>query len=214
MSIMTKPSPTASFRDLPTELKDHVFAFIRVKADQQNVCFVNREWNALMVPSFWKVLETTLEPTRSRSLTVLLQPQNRILPNVKHILVSRVKAKNNDLNDSLTATLLSLIAALPKGCLRSFKSFATLPQSCLLHLLQSQQYLETLSTKVFSAEPPGLSHSTSLTQAPWIIPSLGHIKTLTVYVSSLNKPHNDDCRFLAKYARNLETLEIRIHRFV
>jgi hypothetical protein len=207
---MTEPSPGAPFRGLPTELKDHIFAFIRMKVDQRSVCLVNREWNALMAPSFWEILETTLEPTPSRSLTVLLQPQNRILSNVKHILVRKGPVRKAGWNESIEATLLSLITVLPENSLRFFGSHYLLPPSCLLHLLQSQQRLERLVVKLDSADPIESGQLNSLTQAPWIAPSLGHIKTLTAFVSPAIKPQNDDFRFLIKNAKSLETLKVNL----
>jgi hypothetical protein len=194
---MTESSRVVSLRGLPTELKDNIFAFIRTKADKRTVCLVNKEWNALMAPSLWEILESTFEPSPARSLDVLLQPKSGILPHVIQIYVRRgISGGRTGWHESLEATSTSLIDAIPKNSLLAFKSFATLPALVLVRLLESQQRLETLDTKWSSSDSNEPGVVASLAQAPWIASNLCRINDLSVFINHTSQSQNNDCRFL------------------
>jgi hypothetical protein len=200
-------APAASFSNLPTEMKVNVFAFIRTKLDQRAVCLVSREWRALMVPMLWEALTSTFQPTPSKSMAALLQPQSGILPHVKRVNVKSGRSPTAAVCESnIQATLRCLFTALPKQALHTFTSDLTLPASLLVQLLQSQPQLRYLSPRVDNPGSDEPVEVASVGGAPWLASSLSQLAELKVYVHSQSTPKNDESRFLVENSVNISAL--------
>lgn len=203
---MTEPSPVVSFGLLPPEIKANVFAFIRTPKGRATVCLVCKGWRIMMNPSLWARLESTFEETPTRNLTSLLQPGSGILPHIRELSICEPDIEPGR-GGHRQEVLKAVIGALPKDSLTEFFSQGELYESTVVQLLQSQRQLTFFDTPIKETadhEPPQLP---SIRAAPWLIPSLHHIKVLYICASTCVST-GKDCTFLIKSCPSLKTFSI------
>ena len=132
----------STFADLPVEMVEYVFTFVRQRPDQGAACLVSRSWRHHMAPKMWEKLETNLRESGGRSLRTLLKADSNILPHVRELKICSLTSMDDmeDMEDRLRL----LVAALPRDKLRMVYCTYYITDSTFRQLLLSQRKLESI----------------------------------------------------------------------
>jgi hypothetical protein len=107
-----------------------------------SVCLVSRGLRDNMIPLMWETLQLDMGPSYTKRFSTLLDPKSRILPHVRHLIVSS-SLSNDDAFDVIADDRAKLLlSALPKDRLTKFHSMEDCSLSLLQVLLLTQRQLE------------------------------------------------------------------------
>ncbi|CAI9631112.1 unnamed protein product [Alternaria burnsii] len=165
----------STFADLPTEMVQNVFEFVRQRPDQRAVCLVSRLWRKNMAPVMWKKLETNLTSPGSGSLKTLLEPNSNILPHVRELKICGLTFVH-DMEDRLRL----LIAALPRDKLRAIHCTYYITDLTFQQLLLSQRKLESIqvATAFTHLSQEGDSYFLSYDYHSWTASMMSEVKQI------------------------------------
>ncbi|KAH3945409.1 hypothetical protein HBI56_073260 [Parastagonospora nodorum] len=178
-----------TFSSLATELKLHIFDYVRLKADQGSARLISQEWNRLMSPYMW----TSFTPISTGSFTNgLLSPSEE-----QKACFRRVRSLTLEWNQESSAGSCSwlsrVLPLLEDNQLRAFTGAADnpLPAKLLFELLHRQAELTCFRARLDWTAAAGAIDDT----APWttdlehVLPlALHQVTTLRVYIGDLNAP--------------------------
>lgn len=132
----------STFADLPVEMVEYVFTFVRQRPDQGAACLVSRSWRHHMAPKMWEKLETNLRESGGRSLRTLLKADSNILPPVRELKICSLTSMDD--TEDMEDRLRLLVAALPRDKLRMIYCTYYITDSTFQQLLLSQRKLESI----------------------------------------------------------------------
>jgi hypothetical protein len=133
-----KRQPPDSLDSLPTELKCAVARYVDALTDRKALVLVNKGWSGVILPFLWETFTTDLILSGQRHLLGLADPQSNIIKYVRNI---------NLLDRSLPGNvnhLPKLLAVIPRGQLRAFRSVCQVQQAIIELLLMLHSNLEVL----------------------------------------------------------------------
>jgi hypothetical protein len=121
---------------LPTELKCVVASYITELSDRKALVLVNKAWSDVVLPHLWETFTTDLTQTNGRHVMGLASPKSNIIKHLRIIsLLTRALIPNVD-------HLPTLLAVIPRGQLRGFKSVSQLQLSTVNLLLRLHPKLQ------------------------------------------------------------------------
>ncbi|KAH4225830.1 hypothetical protein HBI06_111170 [Parastagonospora nodorum] len=178
-----------TFSSLATELKLHIFDYVRLKADQGSARLVSQEWNRLMSPYMW----TSFIPISTGSFTNgLLSPSEE-----QKACFRRVRSLTLEWNQESSAGSCSwlsrVLPLLEDNQLRAFTGAADnpLPAKLLFELLHSQAELTCFRARLDWTAAAGAIDDTApwTTDLKYVLPlALHQVTTLRVYIGDPNVP--------------------------
>ncbi|KAG9194997.1 hypothetical protein G6011_00117 [Alternaria panax] len=206
---MANPGITATFSDLPTEMKANVFGYLRQNHDKRAVCLVSRTWKDIMAPMLWEVFKLRAASSLPGDLAYLLSPSNGVLAHVRTLSIHTDPGCINvfDTFPDFRIAVQLIIGALPRNCLSNVRFEFSIGMPILLGLLQSQQALETLQLrKLFPTEGSAID-SRLATHDSWITPTLRNIRRLQILG---NKEDNNTYANSAYLLKNTPKLKVLV----
>ncbi|KAH8623161.1 hypothetical protein IG631_22318 [Alternaria alternata] len=208
---MADPGITATFSDLPTEIKATVFGYLRRNDHKKSACLVSRSWRDLMAPFLWGFLALRNATTLPGELACLLNPNNGVLAHVRsiNVIAALDGTAEFEMDSEFGVALRLIFGALQKNCLSTLRFYIKISMTTLLSILQSQQALETLRLPNL---PSNGSPSSSLglaTHSSWVTPTLCNIKALQFYIGDGKHNTYDSSAYLLKNTPKLKDLSLR-----
>ncbi|KAF2711101.1 hypothetical protein K504DRAFT_454107 [Pleomassaria siparia CBS 279.74] len=165
------------FSEFPTEMKTHIFSFIRAKVDQKKTGLISREWNDIMSPLMWKELHSNLLTSPRKSLSALLHTSSRALPHIRSLSIDWAHLNKWTIIAAAECNLRLLLCAMPKDKLLHFRSNSPIDASVLQFLLQTHHKLKSINTGLIDRR---LKKTDSLVESIWLIPHLSNVTDITV----------------------------------
>ncbi|CAN9382410.1 unnamed protein product [Alternaria alternata] len=205
---MADPGITATFSDLPTEIKATVFGYLRRNIHKRSACLVSRGWRDIMAPILWEHLTLRIATTLPGELACLLNPNNGVLTHVRSIdIFAGLDGTAEFEMDSKFGVAFQLIfGALQNNCLSKLRFYIHISITTLLRVLQSQQALKTLRLRSLLSDASLSSDLCLATHSSWVTPTLRNIKKLRFRID--DKEHNtyENSAYLLKSTPNLKEL--------
>ncbi|KAH4103590.1 hypothetical protein HBH98_011040 [Parastagonospora nodorum] len=158
---------------LPNELKSEVAHYVTELSERKALVLVNKAWAEIILPHLWNTLTTDLLQTGQRNVRGLAHANSNI---IKH--VSRIHLLTRSC-DTKVDHLPALLAAIPRGQLRTFKSISTLQTSTVNLLLLLHSNLEELEL------PLGQAFANAI-QSEWTTGCFSNITSATVFVDTFS----------------------------
>jgi hypothetical protein len=205
--MIADPGITATFSNLPTEMKATIFGYVRQNDHRKSACLVSRGWRDIMAPILWERFTLRIGTTLPGELSCLLNPDNGVLAYVYSIDIRTDLGclKEIDMNSSFGVAFKLIIGALPRNRLSSIRLYTAINTDTLLFLLQSQQALRTLQINQMNLTT-SVSISPSLgIYGSWITPTLYNIRKLVIPVVCREYAYENNA-FLLKNTPKLKIL--------
>jgi hypothetical protein len=175
----------ATFSILSTEMKAHIFSFIRLELDQATVCLVSHEWREIMAPLLWESLTFEYQSISTAKFITLIRPDSGIIRHVRRIFIDYdPESLDDSIPQHIQAAIELIINTLPKNTLRSFRSRVALAPRFLLNLLRNQQKMTGLEVPTDDPNENVSIDSGIVTHGAWISTALCELKRLSVYIGS------------------------------
>jgi hypothetical protein len=111
----------ATFSDLSTQLKVHVFSFIDLARDKAAVCLVSHNWRDIMAPVLWESLDLNCDSLSTTKLRTLMYPNGGVIRHVRRFFPYQY----DGLTPEALAAIELIINTLPENTLRAFRSPGT-----------------------------------------------------------------------------------------
>ncbi|OWY56808.1 hypothetical protein AALT_g10759 [Alternaria alternata] len=207
---MADPGITATFSDLPTEMKATIFGYLRQNDHKTSACLVSRGWRDIMAPILWEHLTLEIATTLPGELACLLNPNDGVLAHVRSIDIrpGLDDPEEFELNSEFGIAFRLIFGALQKNCLSTLRFYIDISMTTLLSVLQSQQALETLRLQGLTSNG-SLSNDLCLaTHSSWVTPTLRNIRYLRVTVSDGEQNTYEHSAFLVKNTPKLKYLNL------
>ncbi|KAF7678914.1 hypothetical protein GT037_002662 [Alternaria burnsii] len=205
---MADPGITATFSDLPTEIKATIFGHLRRNDHKKSACLVSRSWRDIMAPILWKHLILRVATTLPGELACLLNPNNGVLTHVcsVDIFAGRDGTTEFVMDSEFGVAFQFIFGALQKNCLSTLRFYIDISMTTLLRVLQPQQALKTLRLRSLLSDASLSSDLCLATHSPWVTPTLRNIKNLRVVID--DRVHNayENSAYLLKSTPNLKEL--------
>ncbi|CAN9344578.1 hypothetical protein AA0119_g7852 [Alternaria tenuissima] len=205
---MADPGITATFSDLPTEMKATIFGYLRQNDHKKSACLVSRGWRDIMAPILWEHLTLEIATTLPGELACLLNPNDGVLAHVRSIDIrpGLDDPEEFELNSEFGIAFRLIFGALQKNCLSTLRFYIDISMTTLLSVLQSQQALETLRLQGLTSNG-SLSNDLCLaTHSSWVTPTLRNIRYLRVTVGDGEQNTYEHSAFLVKNTPKLKYL--------
>jgi hypothetical protein len=104
-----------------------------------------------MARLLWKILEITPDTVTAENLAAILDPKSNVIRNIRYInMKDQLHVRQDKFSPELEAVVQIIITALPRNSLRGFMSRLPHRLFILIQLLQCQQTMTMLHTKVDS----------------------------------------------------------------
>ncbi|CAN9358381.1 unnamed protein product [Alternaria alternata] len=207
---MADPGISATFSDLPTEMKATIFGYLQRNDHKKSACLVSRSWRDIMAPILWEHLTLRVAPTLPGELACLLNPNDGVLTHVRSIDIRAGLdgTAEFEMDSEFGIAFQFIFGALQKNCLPTLKFHIDINMTTLLKVLQPQQALKTLRLRslTFDASPSsnlGLSTHTS-----WVTPTLRNIKKLRIPIDDGKHSAYESSAYLLKNTPNLKELSL------
>ncbi|RYN54813.1 hypothetical protein AA0118_g8932 [Alternaria tenuissima] len=207
---MADPGITATFSDLPTEMKATIFGYLRQNDHKKSACLVSRGWRDIMAPILWEHLTLEIATTLPGELACLLNPNDGVLAHVRSIDIrpGLDDPEEFELNSEFGIAFRLIFGALQKNCLSTLRFYIDISMTTLLSVLQSQQALETLRLQGLTSNG-SLSNDLCLaTHSSWVTPTLRNIRYLRVTVGDGEQNTYEHSAFLVKNTPKLKYLNL------
>lgn len=163
-----------------------------------------------MAPILWETLSIYSGSATSEKLATLLQPDNGVLKNVRHISIKRFSSVGaSDRTPTIKAIVQLLFGALPKNGLVGFESCKDISVLSLLHLLQCHQNLSTLDARIDPTSYGSPLYFDAGVHATWIAQALTGLHKLTVYLESENRDTYKSSAMLIRSSPQLKALTVQ-----
>ncbi|RYO48635.1 hypothetical protein AA0116_g12463 [Alternaria tenuissima] len=208
--MMADPGITATFSDLPTEMKATIFGYLRQNDHKKSACLVSRGWRDIMAPILWEHLTLEIATTLPGELACLLNPNDGVLAHVRSIDIrpGLDDPEEFELNSEFGIAFRLIFGALQKNCLSTLRFYIDISMTTLLSVLQSQQALETLRLQGLTSNG-SLSNDLCLaTHSSWVTPTLRNIRYLRVTVGDGEQNTYEHSAFLVKNTPKLKYLNL------
>ncbi|CAN9370735.1 unnamed protein product [Alternaria sp. RS040] len=207
---MADPGITATFSDLPTEIKATVFGYLRRNDHKKSACLVSRSWRDIMAPILWKHLTLRVATTLAGELAFLLNPNNGILAHVRSIDIRAGRDGTTELvmDSELGVAFQFIFGALQKNCLSTLEFDIHISMTILLRVLQSQQALKTLRLRSLTSDASPNSNFGLSTHTSWVTPTLRNIKKLRIPIDDRKHSAYESSAYLLKNTPNLKELSL------
>ncbi|KAF1961557.1 hypothetical protein CC80DRAFT_532154 [Byssothecium circinans] len=182
LPIMESPKVPCGFHSLSTEMKENVFAFIRLPSDRRAVRLVNRDWRDVSDNVFW----TEFRTTAVNALDTLQHPSCSILASVRRLSIVEPEGPVGT-TDVLPSNMVNLIAALPKDQLEQFSCDYILDYETIKFILQRQGKLRNVSVTIDFEDESDLSSFDEiidcLSNAEWLLLSIEDMEQSDIFRS-------------------------------
>jgi hypothetical protein len=208
--MMADPGITATFSDLPTEMKATIFGYLQRNDHKKSACLVSRSWRDVMAPILWEHLTLRVATTLPWELACLLNPNDGVLAHVRSIDIrpGLDDPEEFELNSEFGIAFRLIFGALQKNCLSTLRFYIDISMTTLLSVLQSQQALETLRLQGLTSNG-SLSNDLCLaTHSSWVTPTLRNIRYLRVTVGDGEQNTYEHSAFLVKNTPKLKYLNL------
>ncbi|CAO2648631.1 Nn.00g078980.m01.CDS01 [Neocucurbitaria sp. VM-36] len=176
---------------LPTELKLVVARYTHALTDRRSLSLVNKAWAEVVLPGLWETFTTDLLQRGQRDARGLAHPKSNIVKYVQNIHIL-----GRSLQIGMEDHLPMLLAAIPGGQLRGFRSTGGVPITTFKLMLQLHPKLEELNIS---------EHFSRLLECPWTATRLSNIRQVDVNVDGLSR-----CGFQKLWSRCTNLAHLRM----
>ncbi|CAI9631116.1 unnamed protein product [Alternaria burnsii] len=207
---MADPGITATFSDLPTEMKATIFGYLQRNDHKKSACLVSRSWRNMMAPILWEHLTLRVATTLPGELACLLNPNDGVLAHVRSIDIrpGLDGLEKFELNSEFGIAFRLIFGALQKNCLSTLRFYIDISMTTLLSVLQSQQALETLWFATLPSYKDPSSNLFLTAHSSWLTPTLRNIKNLRIAIDDEDHNANENSAYLLKNTPKLNYLSL------
>jgi hypothetical protein len=208
--MMADPGITATFSDLPTEMKATIFGYLQRNDHKKSACLVSRSWRDVMAPILWEHLTLRVATTLPWELACLLNPNDGVLAHVRSIdiLEGLDGTAEVEMDSEFGVAFQFIFGALQKNCLSTLRFYIHISMTTLLRVLQPQQALKTLRLRSLPSDASPSSDLCLASHSSWVTPTLRNIKNLFIPIGDGEQNAYENSAYLLKSTPNLKKLTL------